>query len=56
MQMNAYPLSEVLTVLQGSGFSEMRAGFTDHGGILGIWIVAMRNPASGMSKDVLDGV
>lgn len=40
MQMNAYPISKVFAALQKGGFSDARAIFTDHGGILGILIVA----------------
>jgi SAM-dependent methyltransferase len=38
MQMNAYPMNEILFALQGAGVPRFHADFTDHGGELGVFL------------------
>jgi SAM-dependent methyltransferase len=42
MQMNSYPLSEMLFSLQSSGVRRFHAEFTDHGGELGVFLFFQR--------------
>ena len=39
MQMNAYPLNEVLFRLQDAGVQEVHTRFTDHGGHWGVLLL-----------------
>ena len=38
MQMNSYPMSEIMFLLQSSGVRHLHAEFTDHGGELGVFL------------------
>lgn len=45
MQMNSYDLAAILRVLERRGIREIHSRFTDHGGHLGIMIIARRASA-----------
>lgn len=42
MQMNSYPLHEILTAIQGTGAASEYVEFTDHGGYLGVMMYFQR--------------
>ena len=42
MKMNAYPLNDIMFMIQGAGVTRFHAEFTDHGGELGVFLYFQR--------------